>query len=65
MKEINALQNYSTPLKISHVGKGCGLPMMNSKAWDAMFPSDTLKGISRSPMSVSNGVIFNNVIYGN
>ncbi|CAG8760548.1 40590_t:CDS:2 [Gigaspora margarita] len=52
-------------LKTTLIGKGDGVPMMNSKAWNTMFPSDSLKGISKSPMSVANSIVYNNIVYGN
>ncbi|KAF0531191.1 hypothetical protein F8M41_011891 [Gigaspora margarita] len=52
-------------LKTTLIGKGDGVPMMNSKAWNTMFPSDSLKGISKSPMSVANSIVYNDIVYGN
>ncbi|CAG8460644.1 18953_t:CDS:2 [Dentiscutata erythropus] len=52
-------------LKTTLIGKGDGVPMMNSKAWNVMFPPDSLKGISRSPMAVANSIVYNNIVYGN
>ncbi|CAG8660132.1 42114_t:CDS:2 [Gigaspora margarita] len=52
-------------LRTTSVGKGDGVPMMNSKAWNTMFPSDSLKGISKSPMAVANSIIYNNIVYSN
>ncbi|CAG8780236.1 1589_t:CDS:2, partial [Gigaspora rosea] len=52
-------------LRATLIGKGDGVPMMNSKAWNTMFPSDSLKGISKSPMSVANSIVYNNIVYGN
>ncbi|CAG8636357.1 3665_t:CDS:1, partial [Dentiscutata erythropus] len=52
-------------LKTTLIGKGDGVPMMNSKAWNVMFPPDSLKGISKSPMAVANSIVYNNIVYGN
>ncbi|CAG8523817.1 7318_t:CDS:1, partial [Scutellospora calospora] len=52
-------------LKTTLIGKGDGMPLMNSKAWNVMFPPDSLKGMSRSPMAVANSIIYNNIVYAN
>jgi hypothetical protein len=30
-----------------------------------MFPSSHMMGMSRSPMSVANSILYNNLVYGN
>ena len=39
--------------------------MMSSNAWEKMFPPEALKGRSRSPMTVANSMLYNNMVYGN
>ncbi|CAG8759398.1 3918_t:CDS:2, partial [Racocetra persica] len=64
MKDI-IIPDQVYKLRTTLIGKGDGVPMMNSKAWNAMFPSDSLKGISKSPMAIANSIVYNNVVYGN
>ncbi|CAG8718023.1 11550_t:CDS:2, partial [Racocetra persica] len=52
-------------LRTTSIGKGDGVPMMTSKAWNVMFPSDSLKSISRSPIAVANSILYNYIIFGN
>ncbi|CAG8495880.1 18833_t:CDS:2, partial [Racocetra persica] len=60
---------WATSIGISLVletcGKGDGVPMMTSKAWNAMFPPDSLKSISKSPMVIASSIVGNNILYGN
>ncbi|RIB23201.1 hypothetical protein C2G38_2291835 [Gigaspora rosea] len=64
MKDI-IIPDQVYKLRTTSVGKGDGVPMMNSKAWNVMFPSGDLKGISKSPMAVANTIVYNNIVYGN
>ncbi|KAF0431157.1 hypothetical protein F8M41_005437 [Gigaspora margarita] len=64
MKDI-IIPDQVYKLRTTSVGKGDGVPMMNSKAWNFMFPSGDLKGISKSPMAVVNTIVYNNIVYGN
>jgi hypothetical protein len=66
MVEVDAsIGRDSSPLRVTTIGKGDGLPMMSSNAWDKMFPPEALRGRSRSPMTIANSILYNNMVYGN
>lgn len=52
-------------LRTNEIGKGDGMPMMYSKAWNIMLPLNSLKSMSRSPMAVANSIIYNYIVYSN
>ncbi|CAG8845195.1 30797_t:CDS:1, partial [Racocetra persica] len=64
MKDI-IIPDQVYKLRTTLIGKGDSVPMMTSKAWNVMFPSDSLKGISKSPMAIANSIVYNNVVYSN
>ncbi|MFI5541735.1 hypothetical protein ACIA5H_35695 [Nocardia sp. NPDC051900] len=52
-------------VRVRSIQKGDGLPRLRSKAWDHMFPRDSLVGISRSPQATANTMVAYFIVFGN